>query len=450
MELKRHNVEIDSDDPFANDWLERKGFATQLTNIIENNKHGEVVVGLSGQWGEGKTTFVKMWQKHMDKREIASIYFDAFEYDYLEDVFLSLAIEIYNFAEEKSLTTKDNYKEESKNTYHLLRTMMSKTSPINLDASLQQKLTDKENRTSDISKIIKDSLNFVSDNAFEQALKQKEVFKDFKKSLSQLANQASDQDTPLVIIIDELDRCKPSFAVEILEKIKHLFLVEDVIFILSMHHEQLEESIKKVYGQNIDAHTYLQKFIDYPTRLPKAELSSDNSRNKYFWNQIEFLGLPKPSRDNQSIENAYGLFVDLSNYYNLSYRQLNKALQNYKHFLASVNLRYDNNYPKLYLMVFVSILKIQDDALITKIRDNTIKYEDLIKITPKTGDKYSFRSDLLQKFIGFSFYRAEDFKDADYNSHETRFHDDFCDLINQNKNNVLMSLVRRIESLESY
>ena len=296
MELRRHNVEVNNADPFANDWLERKGFADQLTNIVENNKQGEVVIGLSGQWGEGKTTFVEMWQKHMENKNIASIYFDAFEYDYLEDVFLSLAIEIYNYAKVNGLTAQEDYLNKSKNTYHLLQAMIAKTSPINIDSSFQEKLVDNDRQLFDIAKIIEDNLNFSLDNTFEQALKHKEVFRDFKKSLSQLATQASNQDMPLVVIIDELDRCKPSFAVEVLEKIKHLFLVEGVIFVLSMHHEQLEESIKKVYGQNIDAHTYLQKFIDYPTRLPKADLSNNSNRRKYFYNQVDFIGLPtRPS-----------------------------------------------------------------------------------------------------------------------------------------------------------
>lgn len=450
MELKKRNVEIDSDNPFANDWLERKGFATQLTNIVENNKRGEVVIGLSGQWGEGKTTFVKMWQQHMKNEGIACIYFDAFEYDYLEDMFLSLAIEIYNFAKEKGLTTQEDYLNKSKNTYHLLRTMMAKTSPINLDASLQEKIGGNDNQTFDISKILKDSLNFASNKAFEQALRQKEVFNDFKKSLSKIASESSKQELPLVIIIDELDRCKPSFAVEILEKIKHLFLVKDVIFVLSMHHEQLEESIKKVYGQNIDAHTYLQKFIDYPTRLPKAELSNDNNRNKYFWNQIKFLGLPITSRDNPSIESSYKLFMDLSNYYNLSYRQLNKALQNYEYFLASLNLRYDNIYPKMFLMVFISIRKVQNGALIAKIRDSTFIREDLTQVVPESNKKYSYGVEILQNFIEFSFYSVEDFQNNEYNSLERLFFDNFRDSINQNENQTLTNLVKRLESLENY
>ena len=94
--------------------------------------------------------------------------------------------------------------------------MIAKTSPINIDSSFQEKLVDNDRQLFDIAKIIEDNLNFSLDNAFEQALKHKEVFRDFKKSLSQLATQASNQDMPLVVIIDELDRCKPSFAVEVL------------------------------------------------------------------------------------------------------------------------------------------------------------------------------------------------------------------------------------------
>ncbi len=448
MELKKHNVEIDSDDPFANDWLERKGFAIQLTNIIENNKRGEVVIGLSGQWGEGKTTFVKMWQQHMEQKEIASIYFDAFEYDYLEDVFLSLAIEIYNFAKEKDIDKKDDYLDESKNTYYHLKNIMAKTPTINLDSNLYEELDKAKNSESVVAKAIKTSLEFISGNTFDQALKQKEVFNDFKESLSELAQKSSEQELPLVIIIDELDRCKPSFAVEILEKIKHLFLVKDVIFILSMHHEQLEESIKKVYGQNIDAHTYLQKFVDYPTRLPKADLSSSSNRRKYFWNQVDFIGLP--SNPSQSMHRSYELFLILSFRYNLSYRQFNKALQNYKYFAASLNSDSDNSYPTMFLMVFISILKVKDGDLVTKIRNNTATYQDLVESISVVKGKNEFNLGVLHNLISFSFLTIDSFKETEYNSLERNFYDNFNSLIEIDENRVLMSLVQRLESFEAY
>lgn len=448
MELRRHNVEVSDADPFANDWLERKGFADQLTNIVENNKQGEVVIGLSGQWGEGKTTFVKMWQKHMENKDIASIYFDAFEYDYLEDVFLSLAIEIYNYAKVNGLTAQENYLNKSKNTYHLLQAMIAKTPPINIDSSLQEKLVDNASQPFDIAKIIKDNLNLSLDNAFEQALKQKEVFRDFRKSLSQLATQASSQDIPLVIIIDELDRCKPSFAVEVLEKIKHLFLVEGVIFVLSMHHEQLEESIKKVYGQNIDAHTYLQKFIDYPTRLPKADLSNNSNRRKYFYNQVDFIGLP--TRPSSSMDSSYELFLLLSIRYDLSYRQLNKALQNYKYLLASLNTNFDNLYPKMFLMVFISILKVKNGHLISKIRNNTAVYQDLVENALEVRGQGDFNIEMLQNLLKFSFLTVDGFQESEHGSQEANFYNNFAGLIGRNENKVLMSLVQRLESFEDY
>lgn len=448
MELRRHNVEVNDADPFANDWLERKGFADQLTNIVENNKQGEVVIGLSGQWGEGKTTFVKMWQKHMENKDIASIYFDAFEYDYIEDVFLSLAIEIYNYAKVNGLTAQEDYLNKSKNTYHLLQAIIAKTSPINIDSSLQKKLVDNENQLFDIAKIIKDNLNFSLDNAFEQALKKKEVFRDFKKSLSQLATQASNQDIPLIIIIDELDRCKPSFAVEILEKIKHLFLVEGVVFVLSMHHEQLEESIKKVYGQNIDAHTYLQKFIDYPTRLPKADLSNNSNRRKYFYNQVDFIGLP--TRPSSSMDSSYELFLLLSIRYDLSYRQLNKALQNYKYLLASLNTNFDNLYPKMFLMVFISILKVKNGHLISKIRNNTATYTDLVENALEVRGQGDFNIEMLQNLLKLSFLTIDGFQESEHGSQEASFYNNFAGLIGRNQNKVLMSLVQRLESFEDY
>ena len=448
MELRRRNVEVNDADPFANDWLERKGFAIQLTNIVENNKQGEVVIGLSGQWGEGKTTFVKMWQKHMENKDIASIYFDAFEYDYLEDVFLSLAIEIYNYAKVNGLTAKEDYLNKSKNTYHLLQAMIAKTSPINIDSSLQEKLTHNESATFDISEVIKNSLNFALDNAFEQALKQKEVFRDFKKSLSQLATQASSQDIPLVIIIDELDRCKPSFAVEVLEKIKHLFLVEGVVFVLSMHHEQLEESIKKVYGQNIDAHTYLQKFIDYPTRLPKADLSNNSNRRKYFFNQVRFIELP--AQPSESMDRSYELFLILSIRYDLSYRQLNKALQNYKYFLASLDTNFGNVYPRMFLMVFISILKVKSGALISTIRNNTATYQDLVKGTLEVRGQNDYNLEALQNLIRISFLTRSSFRETEQGSYESDFYNNFSSSIEENENKVLMNLVQRLESFEDY
>lgn len=73
----------------------------------------------------------------------------------------------------------------------------------------------------------------------------------------------------LVIFIDELDRCKPSFAIEMLERIKHYFDDERIIFVVSLNKEQLIHTISNYYGSEFDATRYLNRFFDISVNLPE-------------------------------------------------------------------------------------------------------------------------------------------------------------------------------------
>lgn len=80
------------------------------------------------------------------------------------------------------------------------------------------------------------------------------------------------QHAPLIIMVDELDRCRPDFAIALLEDIKHLFSVEGVVFVLAVEKEQLKKCINATYGLNRKgAHTYLGKFIDMTLELPPPD-----------------------------------------------------------------------------------------------------------------------------------------------------------------------------------
>ncbi len=67
---------------------------------------------------------------------------------------------------------------------------------------------------------------------------------------------------PAFILIDELDRCRPSYAVEMLETIKHIFDVPKVVFVLATDTEQLQHAVKVIYGLEFDAYTYLSRFFN--------------------------------------------------------------------------------------------------------------------------------------------------------------------------------------------
>ena len=81
----------------------------------------------------------------------------------------------------------------------------------------------------------------------------------------------SRENRPLIVVIDELDRCRPSYAVELLETAKHLFAVNNIIFVLAVNRTELAHSIKALYGSGFDAEGYLGRFFDVDFRLPAPE-----------------------------------------------------------------------------------------------------------------------------------------------------------------------------------
>ena len=84
----------------------------------------------------------------------------------------------------------------------------------------------------------------------------------FKNSLANFIEKST-EDKPVVFIIDELDRCRPNYAVEVLEQIKHLFSVPKIVFVLSIDKEQLGHAVRGVYGsEKLNADEYLRRFID--------------------------------------------------------------------------------------------------------------------------------------------------------------------------------------------
>lgn len=77
---------------------------------------------------------------------------------------------------------------------------------------------------------------------------------------------------PIIIVIDELDRCRPTYAIRLLEEIKHLFDVPGIVFVLAIHTEQLAHSVSGVYGSNFDGRAYLRRFIDRRYSLEEPRL----------------------------------------------------------------------------------------------------------------------------------------------------------------------------------
>jgi energy-coupling factor transporter ATP-binding protein EcfA2 len=356
MKLVTPFLVVEDSDGFKNDVLQRKQFGDALSNLVTRSTD-ELVISLDGKWGEGKTTFVKMWQGLLKEKGIPSIYIDTFQNDYTEDAFISIASAITSYADKHSAEDQksSDFKEKAKKVGVRL---LSWTAKVGIKAATLGII--KESDIDALSEIgddvAADTSETIADLVKERLSthsKETELLRSFRESLSDLPATLIDNNSGrLVIIIDELDRCKPSFAIEVLEKIKHLFSVKNVVFLLVVHKQQLEEAIRSVYGSNIDAHSYLQKFINVETSIPKR-ISDRNSNDieLYIKRLLKLHEITTWGDD----RNIVDYLTPVAQHFNLSLRQLEKVFTN----LAIIYSTSGENHLRLVpIIVFIAVVKV--------------------------------------------------------------------------------------------
>lgn len=113
-------------------------------------------------------------------------------------------------------------------------------------------------------------LEKLTEVALENHLGRKEAIKSFKDKIGKLVDVLSEEDKPLplFVFVDELDRCRPNYAIELLEAIKHLFSIPGIYFVIATNLDQLAHSVAVLYGERFESERYLQRFFDQEYTLP--------------------------------------------------------------------------------------------------------------------------------------------------------------------------------------
>lgn len=260
LKQANRNADIPEDTPlWSDDKLGRKKTAERLVNMVAG-QIGPLTIGLNGAWGEGKTFFLKRFQKTYESKGGCAVYFNAWQDDFLDDPLLSLLAQLKKAVgglpqETLASSVKQAVLPVLKQAgVALFKSFVKNTAKIDIDAISAKELETKAEKLLD---------------GYETASSSKDQL---VAALKTLAKEVSDcSHMPLVVIVDELDRCRPTFAIETLERIKHLFAVAHIVFVLGIDREQLASSIRSVYG-DIDAQGYLQRFIDLEFVLPRDTL----------------------------------------------------------------------------------------------------------------------------------------------------------------------------------
>ncbi len=276
LNWQRTNLE-NIETAWEDDLWDRKRLGIQLTNYVDRLQCG-AVLALDARWGEGKTWFVRHWQKHLEDENHNVIYLDAFANDYLDDPFLTIAAEI-----SQAFKSSDNIDDADVNSFNektasvlislaaILPVIAAKAGLhwIGLGGAgeaLQEVYKDGKDVYDSVSDEITGKLKEHIEKKIENHHLEKETIQDFKKELNQLADKL---EKPLVFIIDELDRCRPDFAIRLIERIKHFFDIPKIVFVLVMNKPQLLQSVKSFYGYDSEMNgDYLEKFVDFTVHLP--------------------------------------------------------------------------------------------------------------------------------------------------------------------------------------
>lgn len=334
------------------DKLNRLEIIENLTNILlQLNLENGVVLGLDAGWGKGKTTFVNLWEKYLKQnyQDFNIIKFNAWENDDSGSPLLSFITELDNV-----FPNNDKFKEKG--------VKLVKNISINIfDFFLKYFSKDVLN---------KDIIFNLDENLITKEKERKELKENFKKELIGLSKKKK-----IIFFIDELDRCKPTYAIELLETIKHLFNIKNCIFVIAWDKLQLSHSIKTVYGNDMDSEGYLRRFIDLDYQLPEPD-------------KVLYLKLllTKEQIDNKYYQTFYEILPVIINVYDLSLRDIDKLIFYLKIHFNRIKIKgvipvYQYTY-SLLKSLFV-IVKLKRTDLYIKIRDRlytTLEIEEILSL----------------------------------------------------------------------
>ena len=272
IRMQAGKIDVPEKNPFENDLLNRKVPAEPLTRLIDAIE-GPCALAVDAAWGTGKTTFLDMWEWHLRNQEFPVVRFNAWESDFSKDPFISFSSELIDILSKKY--NMEKYKAEKIN--EIVDDLF-----LHIASGAIRHLT---SGIIDPGTLMKMSLNPLSGKRLDTHLDAKELVQNFKNILQETALELSDEKKhPLVVMVDELDRCRPSYAVEFLEITKHLFSVDHIVFVLAINRSQLVHSIKAIYGSNFDAQGYLGRFFDIDFQLLQP------NREAFINNALEWAG----------------------------------------------------------------------------------------------------------------------------------------------------------------
>ena len=387
--------------------LDLSDFGERITHLLTSIDGGTSLV-IDGKWGTGKTYFAKMLVGHLKSEGVPTVYFNAFQHDHSSEPFEAVSAAVTKLAD--SLTgdlskTRDKFLDSAAKVGKGLARGAGRIGVRVATAGLVD-LTDIELIQSTV-----DNIGDINEEILEQAIRSSIVsnaaselaVQSFKDTLQELQQKISTNgELPLVIVIDELDRCRPDFSIGILEAIKHYFGIEKVHYVLVTNLQQMENYVDHTYGTANHSKDYLEKFYDLHVVFPPVGLEHkyERDRDKIIDKYVAEL-LPDQYSE-PKFRNAASELKNIPEYLGLNYRDTQK-LTSYA-LIALLGLP-ENQFGPTYLIVQLSAMKVVTYDLFLKACNGTLSSNDVANFMSKMkgkGDDELYRNFDALKWATFS------------------------------------------------
>ncbi|WP_197440585.1 KAP family P-loop NTPase fold protein [Polystyrenella longa] len=373
---------------FDDDLLDLSDFADRLEKFIEVEHHfvqGGLVLALNSKYGSGKSTFLRMWKNRLEKRDNKPmvISLNAWESDYYGDplfAIISSLIESLNQNNKDAQRIIDAAKDLGWFATAIGGQIAAQITGINFEAAGDFAEKKREQRES------KEETSETHSDTFSVYESRKHAMSNLKEAIEEHVGSTEPR---TIFLVDELDRCRPDYAISYLETIKHIFDVQGAVFILAADRDHLENSAKTAFGRDLDFDEYIRKIVHREIALPTLveanyqKIASEYVKYYLERNDLRFTRLKKNT-------SQYKRIHELAHLFNLTPRQIQEMFRLIGHVF---NAQSENEHPlfwcleiRTFFMVAMKIGRREDYFNFGHQNYSAIETYDFLKIVLRNKD----------------------------------------------------------------
>lgn len=354
------------------DILNRNKFVDQLLNLTEalSANKASTCFALNGPWGSGKTFVLDMFQERLEQIQSEEtcdnkyfvIRYNCWKFDYYEEPLVAIVASLMTIIEEKTKLFPDGKKKRE--ILGMLKAIGVTLLSIG-NAALREKIgIDAQNAY----KVLREgkekgAADYEKEHDYD-------AYFNFNIVMNKLIGvlQSLSEEHTMVILVDELDRCLPEYAIKVLERLHHLSEDQsNIITIISIDKNQLVSTVKQLFGFENPA-KYLEKFISFEVKLDYG-IVAETISEKY----ADYFALFDKSLFpfNESVEECLqALFKDVD--IRTQEQLIKRAMLAHKLLYSDTK---DYSFMCMEVLLSVMICVYQDDSCFSRMRFSATSYD---------------------------------------------------------------------------